>query len=1294
GSVFVSVTSNGKTESARTSKAYDAEPIIDEVSTAPNSNQVVVVNNPAGTADTVAVNGLIAGDIVKVYNASTDGSAIGTGTVATGQTSVTVSIPQLGSAAGAVFVSVTSNGKTESARTSKAYDAEPAVDPSVRTIAGFRGQADNELLTGTITGTVISAPYVAGVNTNNFYVQDGTGGILVFNPVTKTSVAIGDEVQITKGKRLTFNGEAELTEGEFTKTNRNAPATPSIVNLSDLSANQGKLVTVKNVPVISISPKFFIGTTAPGNEVYLTRFGVSNPGIVVGDKVDVTGVVSIFSNSPQLLPRTSSDILKSSGVSDADAVSADKEGINFENLSAVVSNLDLPSEGASGSVITWISNNPSVVTNTGVVSRPAKGQPNGQAILTATIRKGSAVATKDFPVIVLPETLTNVEAVANAKAALDLSYNGLDNSIILPANGTDGTVLTWSLKNSSQSGIVDITTGAINRYDIISDTDVILVASITKGLIIDTKEITIHVIKGQQMPKVNSVKANQVVVTGSAKAGTTVNVSTGQLVLGTAVADSITGAFSVTIPNQAEGTVLEIIATATGFTSDAAYVLVVNAGAMTDKEAVDGAFAALTDSSIKQLNASLSDVKTSLNLSSSGLNGTTIVWTSDKPAVLGANGSIKRPILGNPDAFVTLTATISKNGTQSVKTFEVIVKAQTEVLTVVSFNDITASVTKGTAYSLPAKATANMSDGTTDQLDIAWTPSTVDTSVAGTFNFVGTTTGFTATVKLVLTVTEAPAALTVAQALATASGTSIIVEGYVQNAEANTQFTGYGIFLDDKVGTNNSTSLIVKFANADRNGDYSVAKAVNRKVRITGKIVDGAYSSKKGFSSDYAKIEFVDGNPVPNAAPIASNVQITGTAEVGQTLTGSYNYADSENDLEGSSIFKWYQVSGSTETIIPGTSGKSYVVQQADVGKALKFEVTPIASSGTTNGVAVKSTITAIVVGNTIPSSPISDLQIKGQTSSTASFGFTAPTGATVVELLYSQDSGTTWNKAMTNAALNAVSNTATAINLAANTTYSFKVAVTGGSFAGDSNVVVVQTDAAAPNTISDLIAAAHTATTVSFSFTAPTGATVVQLVYSKDNGANWLTAQTEVTLSSSSVSAKAINLLPDTNYQLKLIVTGGSFAGESNVVTDRTDVAKEILREGFAGGGTAPSGWTFSSTLGTYPSAGNFGISAPSIKLGNSNESIQTPVLTTSATELSFWIKGNATDASSTLDIKGLKNGVWITIATIQSLPITATTVTYKVTDNSLPTGITQVKFTYTKSAGNLAFDDIVIKG
>jgi hypothetical protein len=98
--------------------------------------------------------------------------------------------------------------------------------------------------------------------------------------------------------------------------------------------------------------------------------------------------------------------------------------------------------------------------------------------------------------------------------------------------------------------------------------------------------------------------------------------------------------------------------------------------------------------------------------------------------------------------------------------------------------------------------------------------------------------------------------------------------------------------------------------------------------------------------------------PVANAAPVASNVAITGTAQVGVQLTGSYTYADAESDAQGTSTFRW--LSGANP--IGGATATTYTPVVADVGNALKFCVTPVASAGTATGAEVCSTATANVV--------------------------------------------------------------------------------------------------------------------------------------------------------------------------------------------------------------------------------------------------------------------------------------------------------------------------------------------
>ncbi len=96
----------------------------------------------------------------------------------------------------------------------------------------------------------------------------------------------------------------------------------------------------------------------------------------------------------------------------------------------------------------------------------------------------------------------------------------------------------------------------------------------------------------------------------------------------------------------------------------------------------------------------------------------------------------------------------------------------------------------------------------------------------------------------------------------------------------------------------------------------------------------------------------------PNVAPTASSVAITGTPAVGQPLSGSYTYADADNDPEGASTFVWKRGS----TAINGATALQYTPVANDAGETLTFCVTPVASAGTATGVQTCSAPTAPVV--------------------------------------------------------------------------------------------------------------------------------------------------------------------------------------------------------------------------------------------------------------------------------------------------------------------------------------------
>jgi large repetitive protein len=121
--------------------------------------------------------------------------------------------------------------------------------------------------------------------------------------------------------------------------------------------------------------------------------------------------------------------------------------------------------------------------------------------------------------------------------------------------------------------------------------------------------------------------------------------------------------------------------------------------------------------------------------------------------------------------------------------------------------------------------------------------------------------------------------------------------------------------------------------------------------------------AQSGFSPGLA----VTSNPVgpvtpapnPPTPPTASSVFISGTPRVGQVLTGSYTYADTEGDSEGASTFRWLRGT----TAIAGATAKSYALVAADEGALIRFEVTPVAQSGASPGLAV----TSAAVGPVIP---------------------------------------------------------------------------------------------------------------------------------------------------------------------------------------------------------------------------------------------------------------------------------------------------------------------------------------
>lgn len=124
------------------------------------------------------------------------------------------------------------------------------------------------------------------------------------------------------------------------------------------------------------------------------------------------------------------------------------------------------------------------------------------------------------------------------------------------------------------------------------------------------------------------------------------------------------------------------------------------------------------------------------------------------------------------------------------------------------------------------------------------------------------------------------------------------------------------------------------------------------------------------------------------AAPSAANVSITGQAESGQILTGSYSYEDVNGDEESGSTYQWYRSDDAALTVnhtpIAGAVAETYTLQAEDVGKYISFEVTPKTETAPFAGASVESAATAKVIF--APSAPeaanvtVAGTAVQGQT--------------------------------------------------------------------------------------------------------------------------------------------------------------------------------------------------------------------------------------------------------------------------------------------------------------------------
>jgi DNA/RNA endonuclease YhcR with UshA esterase domain len=186
-------------------------------------------------------------------------------------------------------------------------------------------EADTLRAPVTVAGIVTAAQ--GTYRSDNAYIQDPTGGVLLFDVPTSAALALGDSVEVS-GVLTQFNGEAEI-EDVVVAPNRGRTTVPAPLERTTgaiatavaaggaRTADVGRLLVVRKARVGA----FTSGGTPPRNatlndgsgaiELRLDGNALTTIPSTTFDQskcYDVVGILGFFNGTPQLKPRIPTDV--------------------------------------------------------------------------------------------------------------------------------------------------------------------------------------------------------------------------------------------------------------------------------------------------------------------------------------------------------------------------------------------------------------------------------------------------------------------------------------------------------------------------------------------------------------------------------------------------------------------------------------------------------------------------------------------------------------------------------------------------------------------------------------------------------------------------------------------------------------------------------------------------------------------------------------------------------------------------------------------------------------------------
>lgn len=202
-------------------------------------------------------------------------------------------------------------------------------------------------------------------------------------------------------------------------------------------------------------------------------------------------------------------------LSDQDSVAADKADLELtfapgDSAGSITNSLgQLEEGGANATTITWTSSRPEILSSNGQsVQRQAYTTGDIPVTLTASIRRGDAVDTKDFELVVRKLPATDSESVGLDMASLEILFSGSDSAagvtrgLVFPIWGNYGTDIVWI---SSNTNFVSHNGWVTRPSSVQGNQEVKVTAIISKNQAREEKEFVLTVLADQELPKIEAV---------------------------------------------------------------------------------------------------------------------------------------------------------------------------------------------------------------------------------------------------------------------------------------------------------------------------------------------------------------------------------------------------------------------------------------------------------------------------------------------------------------------------------------------------------------------------------------------------------------------------------------------------------------------------------------------------------------------------------------------------------------------------------------------------------------------